>query len=320
MINTTGISSDISQATAAMAFNGTSFSPERRGAQVVAGYVETMQSLAAYIEKQAKEDRQQEIAQELFERLRAKYRQRTQAWIGAHSRCISSMIAGPSKFPVRRAEKANNSEHNRMGELIALEKAMFRYVDNALASVYSKAEKTQTELEAMQEKLAKAEAAQEFMKQANALFRKKKPEELEALYVKQYGAGGSKLMAATFLQSNCFGSYGFERYELTNNLANIKRMRERVEILERKAKASEEVAKEHELNGLTIVRNTAEDRLQLLFEGKPGEKERAVLKSNGFKWSPRFMAWQRQLTPNAEYALKHYVLPNPLFAQYSAAA
>lgn len=32
---------------------------------------------------------------------------------------------------------------------------------------------------------------------------------------------------------------------------------------------------------------------------------------NGFKWSPKNKAWQRQLTPNAMFTLKHYVkLPN----------
>ena len=79
-------------------------------------------------------------------------------------------------------------------------------------------------------------------------------------------------------------------------------------------------AKEVELSGLTIVRNQAEDRLQLIFDSKPDEAERKVLKSNGFKWSPRFGAWQRQITPNAEYALKHSVLCNPLFVKYGAGA
>lgn len=29
-----------------------------------------------------------------------------------------------------------------------------------------------------------------------------------------------------------------------------------------------------------------------------------TLKSYGFKWSPRYQAWQRQLTQNAVYAVK----------------
>ena len=46
------------------------------------------------------------------------------------------------------------------------------------------------------------------------------------------------------------------------------------------------------------------DRLQILFDEKPDEETRAALKSNGFRWSPRYNAWQRQLTQNAESAAR----------------
>ena len=38
------------------------------------------------------------------------------------------------------------------------------------------------------------------------------------------------------------------------------------------------------------------------FGSKPNEETRAALKSNGFRWSPKNQAWQRQLTRNAEDA------------------
>lgn len=49
--------------------------------------------------------------------------------------------------------------------------------------------------------------------------------------------------------------------------------------------------------------NTDANRLQLIFDGKPAENVRAILKNNGFRWSPRYMAWQRQLTENAVCAV-----------------
>ena len=42
-----------------------------------------------------------------------------------------------------------------------------------------------------------------------------------------------------------------------------------------------------------------QNRLQILFEEKPDAATREELKSNGFRWSPKAEAWQRQLTDNA---------------------
>lgn len=41
--------------------------------------------------------------------------------------------------------------------------------------------------------------------------------------------------------------------------------------------------------------------------GKPDENTRSILKSSGFRWSPRENAWQRQLTGNAEWALRRVI-------------
>lgn len=60
------------------------------------------------------------------------------------------------------------------------------------------------------------------------------------------------------------------------------------------------------INGETaqIVRNKEAMRLQLVFDGKPKEETRKALKSNGFRWAPSSMAWQRLLNANSEWALK----------------
>lgn len=49
-----------------------------------------------------------------------------------------------------------------------------------------------------------------------------------------------------------------------------------------------------------VVANEEANRLQLVnFEEFPTPERRGILKDNGFKWSARFKAWQRQLTENA---------------------
>lgn len=56
-----------------------------------------------------------------------------------------------------------------------------------------------------------------------------------------------------------------------------------------------------------VVRNKEDMRLQLIFDGKPEEKTRETLKSNGFRWAPSKGAWQRLLNSNAEHALKRII-------------
>lgn len=48
--------------------------------------------------------------------------------------------------------------------------------------------------------------------------------------------------------------------------------------------------------------NVKDNRLQLFFDDKPDGKIRDELKANGFRWSPKASAWQRQLNSNAIYA------------------
>jgi len=73
-----------------------------------------------------------------------------------------------------------------------------------------------------------------------------------------------------------------------------------------------EAANDVTINGETakVVRNKEDMRLQLMFDGKPDEKTRETLKSNGFRWAPSCMAWQRLLNENAEWALRRMAKAN----------
>ena len=67
-----------------------------------------------------------------------------------------------------------------------------------------------------------------------------------------------------------------------------------------------------EFDGGKVEANTEANRLQIFFEDKPDEATREVLKSNGFRWSPKAGAWQRQLTSNAYYAADYVKAIAPL--------
>ena len=104
------------------AYRGISFTPEKRAASLVEGFASELaadwQRLASRCETQGDVDR----LRAEFDRYQRGYLSKYQAWLVSKSRCMSWMIAGPSKFPVRRMEKRNRSEHNRLEELIAFRK------------------------------------------------------------------------------------------------------------------------------------------------------------------------------------------------------
>lgn len=62
--------------------------------------------------------------------------------------------------------------------------------------------------------------------------------------------------------------------------------------------------KQQKIDDVEVVENINDNRLQLFFDGKPEQEMINKLKANGFRWSPKNKAWQRQLTDNARIALK----------------
>lgn len=101
------------------------------------------------------------------------------------------------------------------------------------------------------------------------------------------------------------------RDRLWQEYDRIKHMSERVQSIGRPKLRTEHVhnvqVSDWLFDGGKVVANTDDNRLQLLFDGKPDEETRTALKKRGFKWSPRAGAWQRQLTNNAVAAAREIV-------------
>ncbi len=119
-------------------------------------------------------------------------------------------------------------------------------------------------------------------------------------------ARGSKERAKELLKPDWCGHVGFASFNLANNNAAIKAAQERITALEKMEKVEE---KEEEINGVKVIQNKKEMRLQLIFDGKPAQEMINLLKSNGFKWSPRLGVWQRLLNSNCLDAFNYYIKP-----------
>jgi hypothetical protein len=92
----------------------------------------------------------------------------------------------------------------------------------------------------------------------------------------------------------------FARFQLTNNGAVIRGMKQRIELLEKKQQM---VVREDVLgDGWRLTEDLEENRIMFFFDGKPEENIRIILKSHGFKWSYTRSAWVRMLNGNGRFA------------------
>lgn len=139
-------------------------------------------------------------------------------------------------------------------------------------------------IEKIQEKLEHLEKKQGLMVNSNKIMRKKgltneqKQEQIAALY----GVPVEKVRKVVEVG-------GFHSWQLSNNNAEIRRLRERVKNLEALNARQD---KEYEIGPIRIVENATENRVQMFFPGKPDEDTRKALKRNGFRWAPSVGAWQ----------------------------
>ncbi len=151
-------------------------------------------------------------------------------------------------------------------------------------------------LEKLTAKLNKCKELQETMKAVNAYWRKAGTcVGAPGITEEQAKKIDAKLAAPRY----SWETQPFLSYDLTNNNSEIKRLEKRIAEITR----NQEVGfSGWEFEGGYAEANTDMNRLQLFFDEKPSEPQRASLKSHGFKWAPSQDAWQRQLNDNAIYA------------------
>ena len=210
--------------------------------------------------------------------------------------CPSVMISGGSNFPVRKKEKQNAASDRNMQEFREIQGILDKIKSVGKGGISSDDPQA---IEKLQAKLDNLVKYQERMKAANAAIRMKDPEKGNAKLAEM---GYTPDEIKQLREPDFCGRIGYPSYLLSNNNANIKRIRDRIAALEKKK--TEPTPEGWDFDGGSVIANTEANRLQILFDEKPDEATRAMLKQNGFRWSPSNKAWQCQLTPNAESAAR----------------
>ncbi len=218
------------------------------------------------------------------------------------ARVPSILIAGGSNFPVRQKEKQNAARDSNMQEWQYIQGLLDKIRSTGMGGIRQDDPQAIPKLE---KKLAGLEKAQETMKAVNAYYRKHgtldgcphlSPENLEKL-------------KADMVSGWHYEKKPFQSWELSNNNAEIHRIRQRIDSLTR---AKETVYVGWEFEGGHVEANREQSRLQVFFDGKPDADTRQQLKEHGFRWAPSVGAWQRLLNGNAYYAADRIASIQPL--------
>ncbi len=206
------------------------------------------------------------------------------------ARVPSVLIAGPSNFPVNKKHKQNAARDTNMGEYMEIRGILHKICSTGKGGISADDALAIPKLEAQ---LAGLESSQENMKAVNAYYRQHK-----TLDGCPHISGDTiRTIKESMARDWRKNPVPFPSYALSNNNANIHRVRQRIEDLKNKSEFCGWT-----FEGGRVEANEAENRLQLFFDEKPTDEQRGQLKRNGFKWAPSQGAWQRQLTRNAIYS------------------
>lgn len=261
-------------------FSATSFDPERRAAQYIREYEKLLL------------DDLKEIPQDEQGQYIAKFKEWVATLFAKHSRIMSAAITGPARFPTERNRKANNSYDAAVAEFQnwreRTQKAIARRVEAAKPQEQKTAEAWVRVKEDIDRFVDWNLSPTNLYNRLETVARKGEVELMQQAidYVRELNKQRKRPI---FTERHKF----FKLAELATA------------IRQRQGATAEKENKDVPFDGGIVRYNFAEDRLQILFNEKPDAELNGKLKRSAFRWSPRFGAWQRQLTYNAEYAAEH---------------
>jgi len=137
------------------------------------------------------------------------------------------------------------------------------------------------------------------MKAANVIVRNGRLSDQEKVTQLITACSLAETNARDLLKPDFAGRIGYANYQLTNNSANLRRMRQRLKGL------ADEGGRESvtlEFSGGRVEDNAEACRVRIYHDVKPPEGTITKLRSYGFHWTPSLGCWQRLRNDSARYA------------------
>lgn len=234
---------DIDLQVAISAHSGTSHVPQERGHQEVERYASTLQKDWEWVMGVlANKEELSKPAITLFEEYRAGLKKRFMARLHADARCISPMITGPARFPVDRNRKRMATSDKRTTECIEWRDRCLKKLKDLFFPEYKPIRSTDGDaVQRLQAQIDEAEQLQKRMKELNLLWRQVVDSPQDRLKAVQAVATPAEFEEIVKNLKYSWAGVPFPPYALTNNNANIRRMKGRVASITAEAEARAKV-------------------------------------------------------------------------------
>ena len=296
----------ISRELAYRAYSAISFSPDKRADSTVKEFNESLQDDYDKLLNYAISNEQKEVLIAEFMNYQSQYKSKFESYLHAKSRTMSTMITGPANFPVRSNEKKMNTERKRWEDFSDWQSKAFKSIIRKIEDARTPEQKN----EAIEQGLNKA--MEYLLKESISVIdcvggqSPYSPALLKGALERKiinFAKNNPDLAVKTVNEINLMCQEKFNKDVFTSKhpiLSKIEAIKaEKYKLVE--AKETETIL---ECEQFTAINNHAEERIQILFPGKPSENIRSLLKSFAFKWAPSQSAWQRQNTINGLYCTK----------------
>lgn len=196
------------------------------------------------------------------------------------SKYVPVNIAGPANYP---ADKQNKI----LERLIKQEKDTFNKVENFKINTKKM----------LDDKIPLDEIIKKYQNGYDAPISGDDPNAREKLLAKlEYLENQHQKYKDFNKEARINGEKQLPSYVLANSNQNIRSIKERINKIERINNLND-IGYYFRDGKVSFDKNA--NRVKIFFDDIPTEEVRKILKSNGYKWSPKSKAWQRKLTPQA---------------------
>lgn len=297
----------ISTELAYKAYSGISFDPDKRRDSTVKDFNDSLQKDFAELSKLATSERQITVLNEQFEAYQQRYKAMFEAYLRAKSLTISPMITGPARFPVDRNNKRMESERKRWDEFHDWQNKAFKSIVNKIKDARTpeqlQSDTYETNNKAMEYLLEESLSVIACIGGQSPY----SPALLKAALERKilnFAKNNPELALRVVNEINLMCQEKFKKDVFTSKHPIVSKIESFKVVKPVENKENEVIFKaEH----FEVLNNHLEQRIQFIFDSKPDEQTRNILKSNAFKWAPSQNAWQRQNTPNGMYATKSII-------------